>query len=331
MEPKEYLSREARVFAMMQWLQRPIARFDRFLFESCDPTIIPVLRIGFSVLILIQSAVIWGDVERWFTDKGVLQAATADQISPSYTWSVLKFLPSDEWTVRVCLCLLIIHAVLMLLGVASRWQSAAIFFWLISFQNRNPLINDGEDIVFRLMAFMLIWLPLDARWALVKRPSDGLSDSRGEASAWALRLIQIEMTAIYASTALCKTQGETWWNGTAVWFVSKMTDDFGRFIPGSVFDLPGVSAAATWSTLFVELALPIALWIRPLRKVAILAGFGLHLGIELSMNLFLFQWIMMLGLISFIDCREWKTGLFGFRTKAGDMRAVQRELPGGIG
>jgi hypothetical protein len=28
---------------------------------------------------------------------------------------------------------------------------------------------------------------------------------------------------------------------------------------------------------------------------------ALHLGIELSMNLFLFQWIMMLGLLSFID------------------------------
>jgi hypothetical protein len=301
---------------MMPWIRRPIACLDRFLFESCDGTVIPILRIGFALLVLIQSAVAWIDAERWFTNAGVLQGTTASQISTSYTWSILFWLPSDEWTVKVCLGLLICHAIFLLLGIASCWQSAAIFFWLVSFQNRNPLINDGEDIVFRFMAFMLIWLPLDARWAFMKRPT---KETQGEgirqSSAWGLRLIQIEMTAIYASTALCKAQGETWWNGTAVWFVSRMTDDFGRIVPGSFFDIPGVSAAATWGTLFVELALPIALWIRPLRKAAILAGFGLHLGIELTMNLFLFQWIMMLGLVSFIDCREWRSGLSGLVLK----------------
>jgi hypothetical protein len=84
-----------------------------------------------------------------------------------------------------------------------------------------------------------------------------------------------------------------------------MSDNYGRLIPSSLFDLYALSAIATWTTLIIEGALPIALWIRPFRKWAIIAGFALHLGIELSMNLFLFQWIMMLGLLSFVIPNEW--------------------------
>jgi hypothetical protein len=113
------------------------------------------------------------------------------------------------------------------------------------------------------------------------------------------------MTAIYASAALSKFYGETWRDGTAMWYVSRMTDNYGRWIPSTYFDIGWVSASATWGALLVEALLPIALWFRPTRPLAILAGIGLHLSIELSMNLFLFQWIMMLGLMAFVVPSEW--------------------------
>jgi hypothetical protein len=276
--------------------------FDRFLFDGCDPRIIPPMRIGFAIIILIQSLVAWPDAERWFTDAGLLNTQTAKELTSPGSWSLLFWLPSNVLTVKVCLGLLIGHALFMLVGVASRFQAAAIFVWLVSFQNRNPLITDGEDIVFRIMAFLFIWLPLDCGWSLWNRKRSTQSfETSSKADAWGLRLIQIQMTAIYASTALCKTQGVSWWNGTAVWFVSRLSDDYGRAVPKSFLDLPWTSEIATWGTLLIEFLLPIALWIRPIRNYAVLVGLMLHLGIELSMNLFLFQWIMMLGLLSFID------------------------------
>jgi len=194
---------------------------------------------------------------------------------------------------------------LMLFGVFSRVQAAAIFVWLVSFQNRNPLINDGEDTVFRIFAFMMIWLPLDAYWSVLRRSSESVARARSHASAWGLRLIQIEMAAIYASAAISKLSGETWQNGTAMWYVSRMTDNFGRLVPSVYFDHFWVSAGLTWGALFIEATLPVALWFRGTRKLAILAGVALHLGIELSMNLFLFEWVMMLGLLAFVVPSEW--------------------------
>lgn len=307
---------------MSQWRDfgsKCIAAWDRFLFEGCDPRIASVFRIGFAILILIQVAVVWNDAVMWFSDEGVLNVGTAKLTTRPLGWSLFYWVPSTPLWIHGALVALASHAVLMLLGVFSRVQAAAIFVWLVSLQNRNPLINDGEDTVFRIFAFMMIWLPLDAYWSILRRSHDSVARSRRYSSAWGLRLIQIEMTAIYASAAISKLGGETWQNGTAMWYVSRMTDNFGRLIPSVLFDHFWVTAGLTWGALFIEAVLPFALWHRQTRKIAILAGVALHLGIELSMNLFLFEWVMILGLLTFVVPSEWA---FMARRENGTLAAI---------
>lgn len=277
-----------------------LRRWDHFLFESCDPLLAPVLRIGFALLIVIQTLCVWPDAAYWYSDSGVLKSQTAEQILGPQAWSLLHGLDSEPWMAQLGLLCLLIHSGLMLLGCYSRFQVAAIFVWLVSFQNRNPLITDGEDTVFRILAFLLIWLPLDAKWSVMAlRDSKNAHRTPTAKDAWALRLIQFQMTVIYASTALCKLEGETWQNGSAVGFVSRMTDNFGRWISPEWFDLPWITPLATWGTLAVEAFLPFGLWIPKIRWLAIGLAALMHLGIEASMNLFLFQWVMLLGLVSF--------------------------------
>lgn len=278
--------------------------WDRFVFEGHDPRILPVLRIGFAFVLLVQTLVIWPDAGLWFSDQGILQVSTVKRMVSASCWSLFYVLPADEFTIQVCLGILAINAFLLLLGVFSRVQAAMIFLWLVSFQNRNPMIQDGEDTVFRFFAFVMIWLPLDHCWSVLSLVSSNRS-SATSSSSWALRLVQFEITAIYASTALCKIVGETWQNGTALWYVSRMTDNYGRVIPSVLFDNLYVSAFATWTALAIEFSLPIALWFKPTRKVAIIAGIALHIGIELTMNLFLFEWVMILGLLSFVNPSDW--------------------------
>jgi hypothetical protein len=277
-----------------------LRRWDHFLFESCDPLLAPVLRIGFALLIVIQTLCVWPDAAYWYSDSGVLKSQTAEQILGPQAWSLLNCLDSEPWMAQLGLLCLLVHSGLMLLGCYSRFQVAAIFVWLVSFQNRNPLITDGEDTVFRILAFLLIWLPLDAKWSVMAlRDSKNAHRTPTSKDAWALRLIQFQMTVIYASTALCKLEGETWQNGSAVGYVSRMTDNFGRWISPEWFDLPWITPLATWGTLAVEAFLPFGLWIPKIRWLAIGLAALMHLGIEASMNLFLFQWVMLLGLVSF--------------------------------
>ena len=286
--------------SMMGLARTSLRRWDHFLFESCDPLLAPVLRIGFALLIVIQTLCVWPDAAYWYSDSGVLKSQTAEQILGPQAWSLLHGLDSEPWMAQLGLLCLLVHSGLMLLGCYSRFQVAAIFVWLVSFQNRNPLITDGEDTVFRILAFLLIWLPLDAKWSVMAlRDSKNAHRTPTSKDAWALRLIQFQMTVIYASTALCKLEGETWQNGSAVGYVSRMTDNFGRWISPEWFDLPWITPLATWGTLAVEAFLPFGLWIPKIRWFAIGLAALMHLGIEASMNLFLFQWVMLLGLVSF--------------------------------
>ena len=55
----------------------------------------------------------------------------------------------------------------------------------------------------------------------------------------------------------------------------------------------------TWGTMVVEACLPFLLFLSRTRRVGIVLGVVLHLSMEYSMHLFLFQWIMMLGLLAF--------------------------------
>ncbi|MCC6510406.1 MAG: HTTM domain-containing protein [Pirellulaceae bacterium] len=187
-----------------------------------------------------------------------------------------------------------------------------IFFWLVSFQHRNPLISDGEDTLFRWFAFLMIFLPLDCGWSLWRRYRQRVGVPIREytsADAWALRLMQVQMSVIYASAAYNKLLGETWRDGTALYFVSYMNDHFGRLpLSTMLFDSLWLVRAQTWSVLAIEGLLPVALWIPRLRPWAIAVGITLHLGIELTMHLFLFEWIMILGLASFIQPHRAKVG-----------------------
>jgi hypothetical protein len=57
----------------------------------------------------------------------------------------------------------------------------------------------------------------------------------------------------------------------------------------------------TWGTMAIECALGPFVWIRELRLPVLAAGVALHLGMELFMNLYLFNVTMLVCLTLFID------------------------------
>jgi hypothetical protein len=48
----------------------------------------------------------------------------------------------------------------------------------------------------------------------------------------------------------------------------------------------------------------VLLWLRPTRRAAIAVALVFHLAVESSMNLFLFHWLMILGILSFAEFDE---------------------------
>jgi len=284
-------------------LRAMVQASDRFLFRSCEPDTVVLFRILFGIVLVIYTIFWIWDAPKWFYESGVLGASTAIELGGFSRASLFFHFEPTPAAVQCCLAAMLLQALLLTCGVYSRFQAFGILVWLTTFQNLNPLILDGADNILRWFALFAMLMPLDAYWSPIRHRR---SVEEWRAAAWALRLVQLQMVVIYLSTVWCKLQGETWRDGSALFYVIQSSDYMqSRALLEWLVQFPIGIRLATWGTLVVETLIPIGVWVRPLRKWALLLGLAFHLGIEWSMHLFLFQWVMLLGLLSFVRAEEW--------------------------
>ena len=104
--------------------------------------------------------------------------------------------------------------------------------------------------------------------------------------------MQILISIIYVRTV--------WWNGTAAWY-PVWVDTYLRHRPPRWMLRPLFIRIATWGTLLEELALGTLIWIYELRPYVVLTGIVMHLVFEAVMNMQLFGWTMIAGLLLFLE------------------------------
>src|SRR6476660_1659351 len=137
-----------------------------FFHRPCDARVCAAIRIVYSSLVLIHLAVLYPDLDMWFGARGVLPQENAREAVSPYACSIFNILPSDSTVLHTCFWVAGAHAAALLLGFLPRLNALLLFVWIVSFQYRNNLINDGEDTVMRMLGFFLIWLPSGRCWSL---------------------------------------------------------------------------------------------------------------------------------------------------------------------
>lgn len=276
----------------------------RFFYAPLDIRVSAAVRMGFAVLMLVNLAVLYPDLALWFTDDGILPFAAGREATGPFGWSVFWVLPGSAAVVQACFWICTIQTVLLGIGFLSRLNAACVWVWLLSFQNRNPMILDSEDAVMRLVLLCLVLMPCGAAWSV-----DAWLRRRSVAKSYrpavGLRLLQLQMCLIFFAAGLWKLGGQPWFDGTALYYVGRLDDFFGRFpTPAWIFDTPWVVALLTWSVIAAELAVPLLVWFRETRRTALLMALCFHLANEYSMHLFLFHWIMLVGWLSFVRAED---------------------------
>jgi len=281
------------------WTDSALARF---LHEPVDLRLVIALRRGYALLLLIN-VLCWGPhLDRWFSDQGWLSADAARTIAYVYGWSVFDLLPDSPHVVRIVWLILVAQSLAMLAGWRPRLQAIGCFVWLVSFQNRNPVIFDGEDTLFRLFGFLMIVMPTGCR-SLREATPPGREPLRVD--GWPVRLMQLEVTLVYFSAAWLKLLGSPWRDGTALYYVMHLDEYWGRFpLPAFLSTSLPVIRLLTWTTMVLEFAIPVLIWFEPTRRTALILVILFHLACDFAMHLFLFHWIMLLGWMSFAKPRD---------------------------
>jgi hypothetical protein len=279
--------------SLLRWL-------DSWIHAPLDPHLAAIIRIGCGFLMFLNFFAALPHVEMWWSEHGFLPYAPSKFVIDSNTWTLFDWLPHTDTVLWTCWTLVCVQAALLTLGVAGRFQAACLFVWAITFNHRNGLIIDGEDIVFRLMMFFMAFMPASDVWSV----KAWINKKRGkteipERDGWALRLMQIQICIVLWSAGMEKLNGGMWWGGTAMYYVMHLDDFFGHLpVPDFVRSNLLFSRLLTWASLWIEVGGPMLIWFKETRRFALLAILGLHFGIEYMMNLYLFQWIMLVGWLS---------------------------------
>ena len=284
-------------------MSRSVVRsWNAFFFTPQSPTPVALYRIIYGLLVIADLALLHGDWLTWFGANGLVRVDTLRKLAPridlDLIWIPLYY---DVW-IQAFYWVFLLFAVFLTVGFLSRFSSVVVYVFLNAIIRRDFYITNGGDFLLRFMGFFLMFAPSGAAMSIdrllrIWRGKEGLE--RQTCWPWAQRMLQIQAALVYLSAFCWKTLGSDWRDGTALYYTTRIVQ-FQRF-PMPTLENGILLRLATWSALFIELAVGALVWVRKLRYWILLLGVCLHLSIEYSMNLPLFQWIIMAGYVTFID------------------------------
>ena len=274
------------------------AAWNAFFHTPEPPFTIALFRVLFG-LVAIASAVLYlPHASFWLGPAGALSHERWMATYGGVLFSLFRWLPPGRGSIRAVFALHLLAATCLTLGLGTRVSAAIVFVTLTSIHHRHPEITHGGDSLMRMMSFLLIFSPAGDVWSL-----DALlagTSAPTASSPWVLRLLQLQISFVYFQSFVAKLEGETWRQGTAVYWVSMVSDYRRRQVPAAMRTL-WWSRLATWGTLALEFALGPLVWIGECRYPLVAAAALFHLGLEVLMNLQLFGAIMLAGLTTFVS------------------------------
>ena len=120
-------------------------------------------------------------------------------------------------------------------------------------------------------------------------------------SMWPIRLFQLEMTIVYMGASLSKVNSRAWAEGTAMYWISYTSDYYpGVFNPDFLFNYMLPLKVFCWSAIALEITGWTLVWVPATRFAAVICMLALHVGIDLTMNMYAFEWLAIIGWLVFL-------------------------------
>jgi hypothetical protein len=275
------------------------AAWNRFWFVPQPTSTLALFRIAFGVITLGWVVSLIPDLQAFYSPHGI------EPVHPDYTgpgtWGALNSF--DNYTAAVALCLaLTISSLSLIVGYRTRLAAVVVFCGLLSLERRTPSVFNSGDGLLRILALYLMLAPAGAslsvdRWRTAR---DRFWEFPARAP-WALRLMQIQLSAVYLGSVWEKLHGAPWTDGTAVSYAMQL-QDFQRFAPPDLIAHSMlVSSVMSYWTLAVELMIGILVWNKAARPVVLLLGVGLHLGIDMTLRIGFFSAAILTAYLVFLS------------------------------
>jgi uncharacterized membrane protein YphA (DoxX/SURF4 family) len=167
----------------------------------------------------------------------------------------------------------------------------------------NSLPLSGAHVVVQAVLFCLIWADCGSVWSvdawIERRRTGAVAPSPMYAIA-PLRLIRFQIALVYLNTGLWKLYSPLWRDGSALHYVLS-NNVFHRFPYSPPDSLSVLVTLTTYATLFWEITFPFMLLYGPTRRLALLVGVLMHLGMFVALEIGPFSLVMLAAYAAFLD------------------------------
>jgi hypothetical protein len=290
--------------------------WNRFFYSKTDASTLCLFRVFMGFFLFLNGISLVEDIEYWFGTGTNALVPLADSLSfyRGFRINLFKIMSPTETSAWIILMTYIAASFSVMIGYKTKIATVVSFILLVSLQNRNYVILNSGDTILRCMLFVLIFAPSNVKYSVdawLAKKSGKISDS--EIPILTIRLLQLQFSLVYLATTLFKLKGYDWVDGTAVYYTSRLVN-FQRMPIPVIFDFVFLVQMATWSALVIEFAMGTLIWVKEFRKWVLLAGLILHLGIEVTMSIGFFEWVMISAYVLFLEPYEFRFFANWFRS-----------------
>ena len=281
---------------------------------AIDLRSLATFRIGVALLLLIDLAGRTKDLHAFYTDAGVLPRVVridmlgyGDPLGFQHQWS-LHMLSGEWWPQALLIGVAVWFASWLLIGYRTQLAAVASWILLSSLDNRNPLILDAGDMILRCMLFWSLFLPLGIRWSVDRWRNPAQPPAPAAISSLVSAVLLMQLALMYLASASFKLH-PVWTQELSAVYYALNGDTFVTRCGLLLREYPRVMQCLTGGTVLLEFAGPVLAFFpwrnHWCRGIAIVSFTLFHLGLALTMTLYLFPWICIICWTLFVPTRFW--------------------------
>jgi len=274
-----------------------------FLFPDGTDQWLVILRVGLGFQVTFYSFSLRSDWNYLLSEagNGVVSRNLAEALLsveshfvPRLGWLVTLAAPiglSEETILSIAWGFLLVAGCGLLGGLACRFSAILAWFLQICTAKSGGFVSYGVDNFMTIGLFYLMLSPLPDRFSLDWRIRN-LRPKHPQLLGFWRRVLQLHLCVIYFFSGLTKCLGSGWWNGSSVW----------RALIRPPFNIIDPEILVRWNYVFpvagifvclLEITYPFFIWNSQTRKIWLVCICVMHVGIGVTMGMYLFALIMI--------------------------------------
>ena len=210
------------------------------------------------------------------------------------------------------------------IGYRTRISSILFYVFTWSLFQRNIFLLTGGDNFLYLVAFFLMFADCGAHFSIDAISGRSCNQPRSFVAMvhnYAVLAIIVQLSLVYLTSAFYKIEGPLWQNGTALYYVLRLSEFNLSSFAHHFYDREIVVKLLTWGTVIFEMSWPFLIWNRRTKPFVALGAVLLHSMIGYFMGLVWFSFVFIGAQVIIFKDSELISYAARIREAAGAARA----------